>query len=350
MLPDSRYGSPARRVEFQRRLLELVADVPGRTAAATVDYVPFGGATAMINFTIDHHVAVDATARPRAALRAVSASYFDVLSIPAIDGRPFMSSDEGAEAGVAIVNDAFVRRYAAGEAVLGRRIKRGEANSQTPWMTIVGVVGSVRGAGLGVEPQPEVFVPHVKGGARSTVNLIVKAPVPPRALAPAIVERIHRADAALSPTTITDMSELVARALGQPVFYARLFGVLAGAAVLLSLAGIYGVAVLGVSARSTEIAIRRCLGAQPADIVRLVLRETATAVGPAVAAGAWGAWVLQRRVAAFVYGVASTDWSVIAGSALVLSLLALGAVYLAIQRASTMRPMELLRRGAGALA
>ena len=350
MLPDSRYGSPARRIEFQRRLLELVADVPGRQAAAAVDYLPFAGATAMINFTIEHHVAADATARPRAALRAVTASYFDVLSIPAIDGRRFIPGDEGAEAGVAIVNDAFVRRYAAGQTALGRRIKRGEANSQALWMTIVGVVGSARGAGLGVDPQPEVFIPYVKGGTRSTLSLIIKAPVPPRALAPAIVDRLHRADPALSPTTITDMGELVARAVGQPVFYARLFGVLAGVAVVLSLAGIYGVAVLGVSARSTEIAIRRCLGAQPGDIVRLVLRETAIAVGPAVAAGAWGAWILQRRMAAFVYGVASTDWLVITASALALSALALGAVYVSVRKTSTLRPMELLRRGTGALA
>jgi predicted permease len=350
MLPDSRYGSPVRRIDFQHRLLELTADVPGRQAAAAVDYVPFGGATAVINFTIEHQVVADATARPRAALRAVSASYFDVLSIPAIDGRRFIPGDDGADASVAIVNDAFVRRYASGDAILGRRVKRGEANSQAPWLTIVGVVGSARGAGLGVDPQPEVFVPYGKSGTRSTMALIVKASVAPRTLAPAIVDRIHRADAALSPTTITDMAELVAAASGQPHFYARLFGVLAGVAFVLSLAGIYSVAVLGVSARSSEIAIRTCLGAQPADIVRLILRETATAVGVAVAVGTWGAWMLQRRMAAFVYGVASTDWVVIAASALLLSALAMGAVYIAIRRASLLQPMVLLRHGAGALA
>jgi putative ABC transport system permease protein len=217
-------------------------------------------------------------------------------------------------------------------------------------MTIVGVVGAVRGAGLRLDPQPEVFVPYVKGGARATLNLIVKSPAPPRALAPSIAERIHRVDPALSPATITDMTELVGRASGQPFFYARLFGVLAGVAFVLSLVGVYGVAVLGVSARSNEIAIRSCLGAQSGDIVRLILRETALAVCPAVAAGALGAWMLQQRVAAFVYGVESTDWAVIAASGLVLSVLALGAVYIAIRRVVDLRPMDLLKHGAGALA
>jgi predicted permease len=353
MLPESRYPSPARRVEFQRRVLEQIADVPGRQAAATVDFLPFAGATAVINFTIENHVAANAEAKPRAALRAVSGSYFDVLSIPAIDGRRFDASDEGGESDRAsvIVNEAFVRRFVPGEHVIGRRIKRGEATSQSPWMTVVGVVGSVRGAGLRVDPQPEVFVPYVKGtSARPIVNLIVKTAMPPHALAPAIVERIHRVDATLSPTTITDMTELVARASGQPSFYARLFGLLAGIATLLSLVGVYSVAALGVSARSNEIAIRSCLGAQPNDIVRLVLWETGIAVCSAVVAGMLGAWMLQRRMGAFVYSVESTDWIVIAASALVLSTFALGAVYIAVRRVSEMRPLDLLKHGAGALA
>ena len=350
MLPDSRYGTPARRVEFQRRLLDAVADWPGGRTPAVVDYLPFGGGTSIVNLTIEHHVVRDATSKPRAALRAVSATYFDVLSIPAVEGRAFISSDEGPEASIVIVNEAFVRQNLPGETVIGRRIKRGEATSKMPWMTIVGVVGAVRGAGLSLDPQPEIFVPYVKGGSRVALSLIVKSPAPPRALAPSIVERIHRVDPALSPSTITGMTDLVGRASGQPFFYARLFGVLAGVAFVLSLVGVYGVAVLGVSARSSEIAIRSCLGAQPGDIVRLILRETAMAVGPAVAAGALGAWIVQQRVAAFVYGVESTDWVVIAASALVLSVMALGAVYIAIRRVVDLRPMDLLKHGAGALA
>jgi len=159
-----------------------------------------------------------------------------------------------------------------------------------------------------------------------------------------------RADPALSATAAVAMSDVVARAVGQPFFYARLFGVLGGVAFMLSLAGVYSVAVLGVSARSSEIAIRSCLGAQRSDIVRLIVGETAMSVTAAVAMGAFGAVIIQKRVAAFVYGVGSTDWIVIAASSLLLSLLALATVYVAIRRGSSGQPLDLLKHGAGALA
>jgi hypothetical protein len=354
MLPEAHYGSPAPRVAFGRRVLDEIAGMAGRHTAAIVDYVPLGDSTSIVNFTVEHRVAADAMAKPKAALRAVSASYFDVLSIPTVEGRGLAprdeSPDESNAASVVVVNDAFARRYMAGETVVGRRIKRGAESSKTPWLTVVGVVGTVRGSGLGLESQPEVFIPYVKGGQRSTQSIIVKSATPISVLAPSIAQRVHNVDATVSPTTVTGMPELVARATGQPFFYARLFGVLALVSFVLSLAGIYGVAALGVSARSNEIAIRSCLGAQPGDLVRLILRETAVAVGPALVFGTLGAWILQRRVAAFVYGVESTDWLVIAASALMLSALALGAVYIAVRCVLDLRPIDLLRHGAGALA
>ena len=211
MLPDSRYGTPARRVEFQRRLLDAVADMPGgRRLPAVVDYLPFGGGTSIVNLTIEHHVVADATAKPRAALRGgerhriSTSSRFRRLTA----GHSSRATRAPRRASRSSTRRSSVR-YLPGEAVIGRRIKRGEATSKMPWMTIVGVVGSVRGAGLSLDPQPEVFVPYVKGGSRVALSLIVKSPAPPRALAPSIVERIHRVDPALSPSTITDMTELV---------------------------------------------------------------------------------------------------------------------------------------------
>ena len=346
MLPDSRYGSPARRITLQRRMLEQLGDTPGARAVATVDFLPFGGGTSVVNLTIENHTPANAKVKPNASLRAVSASYFDVLTIPTMAGRRFVSTDERDDAGVAMVNDAFVRRFFPDGNIVGRRIKRGELNSPMPWMTVVGVVGSVRGAGLSLDPQPEVFVPFVYGGARQIVNVLVKSTLPPGTIAPTVTERIHRVDAALWPASINGMNDLLARAVGQPYFYARLFGFLALVALLLSLGGVYGVAAIGVSARSNEIAIRSCVGAQPSDIVRMILYETGIAVAVAAVGGAAGAVVLQQRMAAFVYGIASTDLGVIAATVALLSVLALGTVYIAIRRVLVLRPMDLLRRGA----
>lgn len=249
------------------------------------------------------------------------------------------------------MNEAFARRFLPEENIIGRRIKRGPVSSPAPWMTVVGVVGSVRSAGLALEPQPEVFIPYVKSGTAASVRLIVKSAVPLSEVALGIRERIRRVDNDLSPATVTDMSELVALGVGQPYFYARLFGVLAAMALFLSLGGLYSIVALGVSARSTEIAIRSCFGAQRGDIVWLVLRETAIGVGIAIFLGGVGAVAAQRQIAALVYGVGSTDSVVtIASSALLLSTLALGAVYVAVRRVVEMRPMDLLKNRVGALA
>ena len=115
-----------------------------------MDYLPFGGSTSIVNVTIEHQVVADATAKPRAALRAVSATYFDVLSIPATDGRAFVSSDEGPESSIAIVNEAFVASEPAGrERSSGAGSSAARRIRSMPWMTVVGVVGAVRGAGSG---------------------------------------------------------------------------------------------------------------------------------------------------------------------------------------------------------
>jgi predicted permease len=350
MPPESRYGTQAALVDLERRLLERTTTVPGSERVAIVDVVPFGGHTAVINWSVENHVPKDAVSRPRAALRAISASYFDVLSIPTIEGRRFAFADEDADRNVVVVNDAFVRTFIPDGRAIGRRIKRGEPDSRNPWMTVIGVVGAVRSAGLTLDPQPEVFVPYVRGGTIPIVHLLVKTRVPSQTLAPSIAEAIHRVDAQLAPTTVTDMRELVARAVAPPYFYARVFGVLAAVALILSLAGTYGVAVLGVSARSDEIAIRSCIGAQPGDIVRLILRETSINVGCGVTAGAVGAWLVQRRIAAFVYGLESVDWLAIGLSAFVLAGLAIAIVYIATRRVLVLRPLDLLKNGAGALA
>jgi putative ABC transport system permease protein len=350
LLPASRYAEPQSRIDFQTRVIDALADLPGRQAAAAVDFLPFGGTTQIVNVTIEDDQARDPALQPKAALRAVTSEYFDTFSIPLVRGRWFMTIDNQPDVQVAIVSEAFARSFAPNLNLLGRRIKRGSATSKNPWMTVVGIVGSVRGAGLAVDPQPEVYVPHTKGSMRDMVTIAVKAGVPPQALTAAVIDRIHQIDVELNPISIAPMTAVVGRALGQPYFYARLFGVLAFVAFALSLAGIYGVAVLGVAARSNEIAIRSCLGAQANDIVRLILRETLIAVGLAVVVGTLGAWLLQARIAAYVYGLGAADWVALAGSALALSSLALAVVYLAIRRVLVLRPLDLLRRDAGALA
>ena len=246
--------------------------------AAFVDQVPFGDNNFVFSLTLENRATIDERLRPRAAIRSVSSAYFNVFSIPLLDGRVFRATEDADLTNVAVVNDAFVRTYFSGERIVGHRLKRGNALAAAPWMTVVGVVGSVRSAGLGLGPEPEVFVPYNQSASRYLLNLLVKTSSPQGGVVLAIGQRLHAVDSALSPAAVTTERELVSRGLGRPLFYARLFGVLALAALALGLIGVYGGAVLSISARSSELLLRICLGAQRGDILRLVFGDAAVAI------------------------------------------------------------------------
>ena len=345
MLPATTYGAPARRIELQRHLLTLL-DGAFANKAAFVDQVPFGDNSVVSTLTLENQTPVDERFPPRAAVRSVSAAYFNVFSIPLLEGRLFGAADDTAQGSVAVVNDAFVRTYFTGERIVGHRIKRGPSSSTAPWITIVGVVGSVRSAGLALGPEAEVFVPYNQAASQSMfgiVNLVVKTSSPATVVAPAIVQRLHSVDAALTPTAVTTERELVSRGLGRPLFYARLFGVLAAVALALGLIGVYGVAVLSISARSNELLLRICLGAQRGDILRVVFSDTSIAIVAAAITGGIGAIALQQWMAGVVFGVQSIDWTVTVGTVVVMSLFALGAVYLAARRVMYLVPADALK-------
>jgi predicted permease len=342
MLPETKYGAPARRVEFQRQMLDLLEDGYAKRAAF-VDNVPFGDSSFVFGFTLENRTPVDERVRPRAAVRSVSSAYFNVFSIPLLEGRLFVATEDTARRNVAVVNDAFIRTYFPGEHIVGHRLKRGQSWSAAPWMTVVGVVGSVRSAGLAFDPEPEVFVPYTQSATNSILSLIVKTSSPDWVLVPAIAQRLHSVDFALSPTTVTTERELVSQGLGRPLFYARLFGVLAAAAFALGLIGVYGVAVLSISARSHELLLRICLGAQRGDILRVVFGDASIAIVAAAITGGLGAIAMQQWMAGVVLGVESIDWAVTASAVAVMSAFALGAVYLAARRVMDLVPADALK-------
>jgi ABC-type antimicrobial peptide transport system permease subunit len=142
---------------------------------------------------------------------------------------------------------------------------------------------------------------------------------------------------------VTTERELVSQGLGRPLFYARLFGVLAAAAFALGLIGVYGVAVLSISARSHELLLRICLGAQRGDILRVVFGDASIAIVAAAITGGLGAIAMQQWMAGVVLGVESIDWAVTASAVAVMSAFALGAVYLAARRVMDVVPADALK-------
>jgi putative ABC transport system permease protein len=350
VLPQSRYDTPARRIDFQRRLLAAVDSAAGSasgiTAAATAEFFPFGEDQGLSNLVIEKRVPRDKNDEPKALSHGVSAAYFQVFGIPLMRGRLFEASDfEAGREPVAIVSDAFVRRYDDGQDMVGRRVKISIADPDK-WATIVGVVGSTRGAGLSLPPQPEIIFPYTTASKRPYVNLLVRtAQQPPQpetqpksqaqrqspplsraAVLSALREVTRRADDQVQ-ATVTDLDEHVMKAIGRSRLYGRVFGILAALAVILGVSGIYGAQSLLVSRKSRDIGVRLCLGAEPDAIIRVLLARFLLTGLLGVAAGIAAAAFAQRQLADVLYGIDAPDWLTIITSALLVIVMGVVATY-----------------------
>jgi putative ABC transport system permease protein len=333
MLPQSRYDTPPRRIEFQRRLLAEVQGASagaGVQAAAMTDYFPFGDDTLLSNITVDKRVPKDAYDEPKAFARAVSPSYFQVLAIPLISGRLFDDHDD-VQQPVAVVSEAFVRRYGDGHDIIGRRIKVSVVDPAL-WVTIVGIVGWTHGAGLSLPPQPEVLYPYGLRGKRANINLLVYSTQPRGAVLGALGDAIRRVDDQLKPT-VTAMEDHVSKAMGRSRLYGRVFGILAALAMILGVSGIYGAQSLLVSRKSRDIGVRLCLGAEPDQVIRaLLVRFVYTGLAGVVLGIALAA-LGERQLAEVLYGINAPDWLTIGGSALLVIAMGAAATYLPARRA-----------------
>jgi len=332
MLPPARYDSVRRRVEFQRNLLDAEERVSHR--AAVVDFLPFTENTLIGNFTIEGaDVVTDAELeRPRAAVRAVSGSYFSVFAVPLITGRVFDSRDDAGSPRVAVVNDAFVARFSRGRALIGMRIKRGGPASTEPWALVVGVVGSTRGAGLQLEVQPEVFVPYQQAGNRTTMYLLVRTQQPPRQVVSDVRRQVQSIDAGVTPVSVRRMDDMVAASIGRPRLFSQVFSGLAVLAIVLGCIGLYGSQALAISQRSTEIGVRLSLGATAWTIANRFLMRTLRVIGAGIAVGAAAAIIVHREMETQFFGFSSPDWISIAASGLVVLLFGSVATALPIRR------------------
>ena len=179
LLPETKYADADRQTAFQRQLVQHVADIPGIHSAATVDNLPFSGNESNVGLAIEGQPPLSATQRPRAFLRNISENYFQVMTIPLRQGRTFVDSDNSTAPGVAIINETAARRFWPNENPLGKRFKRGGADSKNPWWMVVGVVGPVSHTALEVASQPELYLPFQQN-PESNLTLVTRTKSDPQ--------------------------------------------------------------------------------------------------------------------------------------------------------------------------
>jgi putative ABC transport system permease protein len=349
-LPVSKYPDAAKKGEFFRQALSGIGSIPGVLHAGATNDLPLGSTEFNRYYQMTEAEGRKSATRPEqeppVAVFEVTPGYFSAMETPLLKGRPFGEQDEAGTPAVAIVNEAYLKRYLPEGEPLGRRIRLGSPESWYPWMTVVGVVGEATLERLGQFPFPMVYTPHLQGtaiGTTSTMILAVRTGGDSPGLAAAIRAQVHRIDPDQPLGEFRTMSSLVNHSLVEPRFQTVLLALFACLALVLAAIGIYGVIGYSVKARTCEIGIRVALGARPGDVLKMVLQEGAALIVAGVGAGAAGALAVARLLSKFLFGVTATDPLTFVMVSLLLAGVGLLACYLPARRASRVDPMVALR-------
>jgi putative ABC transport system permease protein len=271
----------------------------------------------------------------------VGNDYFHTMNIALRRGRVFTNQDTANSPRTLVVSDAFARRYFPNEDPIGHRIIF-DGPTQVP-REIVGVVADVRRNGLDVDVQPEMYVSHVQKPERR-LNVVIRSD----SLDASQLTQVARAEMkAFDPNQIIwrvqTLEELLGTSVAARRFNMLLLAVFAGVALVLAAVGLYGVMSYSVSWRTHEIGIRMALGAERADVLRLVVRQGMTMTVIGLALGLIGAFLLSRVIAGLLYGVSATDPLTFAGVSIMLLAVALLACLLPARRATRVNPIVALR-------
>jgi ABC-type antimicrobial peptide transport system permease subunit len=239
-----------------------------------------------------------------------------------------------------VINRALAQTWFPGEDPLGRRIKVGGGLG---WLEIVGVVGDVRHRGLQVEPRPEVFVPLRQYPSYGTMNLVVRASGSPESVIGLIKGVVHQLDPDQPVSGLEPLTTQLARTTAAPRFHLMVFGGLAGMALLLATAGVYGVVAFVTQRRQREFGIRVALGASPARILRGVLWDGGRLAAIGIVTGTVGAMATTGFLRGILYEVSPAHPLALSGAVLVLALAAAAATLGPARRAARVDPVVMLR-------
>jgi putative ABC transport system permease protein len=340
-LAGGRNGAPDRRIAFFRQMTERIATLPGVQAVGAVNALPLTGLAVGATFAVVGRPATDQAERPMALSRAITPAYFGVMGIPMVAGRALADSDTSQSAPVVVVNRTLAQRFWPGGGAVGGRLAVDLA-AGTRIAEIVGVVGDTKSESIDGEEWPTIFTPYSQLPL-AAMTLTVRTAGSPLGLAPAVIHTVHQLDPDQPVADVRTMEEVVNLAVAGARFNTVLLVTFGGVAFLLAAVGIYGVISYDVSQRTNEIGIRMALGAQPADMRRLIMGQGARLAVYGIAAGVLGASLVTRFMRTMLFGVNPADAWTYTSISILLALVALGASFVPSRRATALDPVVALR-------
>ncbi len=339
----ARYPNQTSVQAFLEPALAAIRVIPGVEAAGAINVVPYANWGWNSNVRYEGVPPDDPTRLPLVEMRTVVPEFFDVTRQRLIAGRRLLASDQGGQNArlMTVVNQALVERDFKGHDAVGQRFNLDRFPGDTAMGTIVGVVGNVRNAGPVAEPQPGMYWTYAQSspGASQFPLMIRVRSGDPAAVYGAVRAAISGIDPTAAIGDTRTMAEVVASSLGRPRFYFSLLGTFAAVAVLLAVAGLYGVLAYAVAQRTREIGIRVALGSSRRALVQLVTLEGLQLVAVGLALGLAGGAALTRLMTFMLYGVSPLDRVTWLAAAALLFAASMAAAIVPALRASRVNPM-----------
>jgi predicted permease len=342
-LPWKSYPDGAARLAFVENLMDKVGHLPGVLSAGVVNNVPFSGKSGKSAATVRGHIL-----RPGESARGhysygVGGDYFRAMGFSLRAGRFLAQADSHRPERVCVVDEDFARYYWPAASAIGQRLWDGsEQGKDSEAFTVVGVVGSVKQAGLTEEEAqgaiyyPYAFRPH------DSIFVSVRASLPPESLALTLQKVVRQVDADVPVNDLRSMETRIADSLVARRSPALLAGLFSGIALLLTAVGTYGVLGYAVAQRRREIGVRMALGAQPRHIRRQFFSLSLRLLAAGTLLGLIGAWQAGRAMQAVLFHVPALSLAILAAAACVTGVVCLAACLLPSERAARMSPMEAL--------
>ena len=341
-LPGAKYPEDAHVITFFNQALERVRQLPNVRSAGMVNFLPlYGGLGSNTGFKIEGRPEPPPGQGPGTDVRVADAGYFQSMGIPLLRGRNFSDAEQREPKRVILINEALARKHFPGEDPIGRRLDVAMFENPTP-AEIIGVVGNVRYDSLIDESPPAVYFP-LPDLAYPFMSLVIRTDADPAALAPSVQREIRAVDPNQPVSDVRTMDQVMSEWVSRSRFNTLLLGLFAALATLLSAVGIFGVMNYSVALRTREIGLRLAVGAQPRQVLVLILKQGLVLTIFGVVLGLAAAFALTRLLSGLLFGVAAVDVTTFATISLLLVVVSLLACYLPARRAMRIDPLSALR-------
>lgn len=340
-LAGSAHSTQPKRVAFFSELLARIESLPGVQSVSAINHLPLSGDVWTVPFLIEGRPAPPPGEKQSAVYRIIRPNYFRTMGGTLLKGRDFTVHDHDSSSPVVIISEDFASRHWPNQDPLGKWIKVSDEGPNP--REIVGVVKALKQGDWTAEPNLEMYLPHLQSPLPRGLTLVVRSTGDPLALVAGVENQVWSIDRSLPVSEIRTMEEVIAASIEQQRFNMFLLGLFASVALILAVVGIYGVMSDSVTSRTHEIGIRMALGAQRADVLRMVIRQGMALAAIGIGIGLLGAFWLTQFMSNLLYKISPTDQTTFILIPLVLAFVVLCACWIPARRATKVDPLEALR-------